>query len=174
MKRVLVAYASKTGSTHEIAKVVGGELRAAGIDVDVRSAGDVYGVGSYQAVLLGSALYAGKWRRPAVRLLKHNADELRKRPVWLFHCGLVEVKSAGRQIDLPPNVARLATGIGAAPVVTFDGRLDASIARGPLARSPATRPHEEDFRDWDCIRSWARGVAGEVTGSPPASGSLAS
>ncbi|TCP41648.1 menaquinone-dependent protoporphyrinogen oxidase [Tamaricihabitans halophyticus] len=175
MMRVLVAYASKMGSTQEIATEIGKRLRAAELDVDVRSAGEVYGVDSYQAVVLGSALYNARWRREAVRVLKRHSKQLADRPVWLFQSGPIGPEAAGKQLDLPVNVARLANRIGAVPAVTFDGKLDPATASGLLARRLATGSRAGDFRDWERIRSWAETIATEIAGtSTEASGSVAS
>ncbi|MEA3375393.1 MAG: flavodoxin domain-containing protein, partial [Chloroflexota bacterium] len=64
--QVLVAYATKHGATAEIAKKVGQVLREAGLPTDVLPAGDVGDLTSYSAVVLGSAIYIGRWRKDAV------------------------------------------------------------------------------------------------------------
>ena len=68
--RVLVAYGTKNGATGEIAEAIGEALRQAGLEADVKPANKVRDVTPYGAVVLGSALYAGTWRRGAVRLLR--------------------------------------------------------------------------------------------------------
>jgi menaquinone-dependent protoporphyrinogen oxidase len=84
---VLVAYGTKRGATAEIAEAVGKTLRRAGLTVDVQPARRVRSLERYRAVVLGSALYAGRWRRDALRLLRR--PELRDRDVWLFSSGTV-------------------------------------------------------------------------------------
>ncbi|MEC3976061.1 flavodoxin domain-containing protein [Amycolatopsis sp. H20-H5] len=69
MTTVLVACAGKNGGTREIAGAIGAELRAMDLGADVRDAADVAGIGAYDAVVLGSALYFHRWRPSAVRLL---------------------------------------------------------------------------------------------------------
>lgn len=93
--RVLVGYASKYGSTAEIAEAIGKTLRAAGLDVDVQRAGDVHSLDPYRAVVLGSAVYTARWRRDAVRLLARRRD-LARREVWLFSSGPVGEDRASR------------------------------------------------------------------------------
>lgn len=163
MNTVLVAYASKMGGTKEIAEAVGAELLAAGHQVDVRDAGEVRDVSRYDTVVVGSALYMGRWRGEAVRLLKRHAGALADRRVWLFHSGPCG-EGAGDPVEPPRNVVRLAAAIGAAAPVTFGGRLEPATAKGFLAKRMAAGPLAGDFRDWDRIREWARTVAGERTG----------
>ena len=70
MTRTLVTYASRMGGTEGIARAIADEMQRAGIDVDLRPAADVRSVTGYDAVVLGSAVYAGRWLRPARTLLK--------------------------------------------------------------------------------------------------------
>jgi menaquinone-dependent protoporphyrinogen oxidase len=161
MSRFLVAYASKMGSTREIAEVIGAELLAAGHDVDVAAAGAVRSVDGYDAVVLGSAVYTGRWRPEAVRLLRRHQAALRDRQVWLFHSGPCGAERGQEPVEPPRAVARLAEQISAVPPVTFGGRLEPRTAKGFLARRMATGPLAGDFRDWDLVRRWARRVAGQ-------------
>ncbi len=85
--KVLVAYASKYGSTREIAEKIGVVLKDAGFAVDVLPADKVADVGPYRAVVLGSAVYIGGWRKAAAKFLKANERALAERPVWLFSSG---------------------------------------------------------------------------------------
>ena len=84
--RVLVAYATKNGSTEEIADAIADELSAHGLDVACMSAPDADSSG-FDAVVLGSAVYAGRWLRPARRFLKAETDHLSRIPFWVFSSG---------------------------------------------------------------------------------------
>ncbi|TCC16075.1 flavodoxin domain-containing protein [Kribbella sindirgiensis] len=160
-KKVLVAYASKAGATAGIAGAIGTELTARGHDVDVLDVNRVKNVTQYDVVILGSALYIRRWRRDAVRFLRHNADALRGRQVWLFHSGPVGPDKDQAQ-DMPPAVRRLAQDIGATPAVTFAGSLEPDTARGFLARRLASSDLAGDSRDWTKIRAWATGISTAV------------
>jgi menaquinone-dependent protoporphyrinogen oxidase len=82
--KVLVSAASRHGATSEIAEEIGKALR-----VDVRPAEQVSSVEDYEAVVLGSAVYAGRWLQPARELAERHAGALSERPVWLFSSGPV-------------------------------------------------------------------------------------
>ncbi|MCL4505492.1 MAG: flavodoxin domain-containing protein [Chloroflexi bacterium] len=85
--KVLVAYATKYGATAEIAEKIGQTLRSAGLQVDVVPANKVGNPGAYDAVVLGSAVYVGGWRKEAVAFLEANEAALKTRPVWFFSSG---------------------------------------------------------------------------------------
>lgn len=153
MAEILVAYATKSGSTREIAEVVAEQIRHASHEVTVLDAADVRSVEPYKAVVLGSALYAGRWRREAVKLLKQNEELLARKPVWLFHSGPIGPEQVPQRA--PRKVREIAARIGAEEPVTFGGRLTSDTAAGFLAKRMARGGMAGDFRDWDEIRLWA-------------------
>jgi menaquinone-dependent protoporphyrinogen oxidase len=160
--KVLVAYASAMGGTAGIAEAIGDELRRRGHEVDVRDVSRVESLADYHVVIIGSALYARRWRRTAVRFLRQHAAELRRKQVWSFHSG--PLGPDRHTVESPPaNVRRLLGRIGAVEPVTFAGRLEAATAKGFLARRLATGELEGDFREWDRIRDWAHAVHDAVT-----------
>jgi menaquinone-dependent protoporphyrinogen oxidase len=162
--KVLVAYASKMGATVGIADAIGDELRAHGHTVDVLDVAQVKDIEPYDAVVLGSALYMRRWRKEAVRFLRHNVDALRTRQVWLFHSGPVG-PDKDQDEAMPAAVAHLAREVGATPAVTFAGSLDPATATGFLARRLATGNLAGDCRDWDKIRAWAADISAAIEAS---------
>ncbi len=165
--RVLVAYGTKHGATAEIAQAIGRTLRAAGLEVDTLSARRVRSLEPYRAVVLGSAVYAGRWRRDALRTLRR--PELRDRDVWLFSSGPVgETKGDPEQVERltkPPRVQRIATDIGAREHVVFGGMVaeDAGFIRKKMARN--IPPELRDRRDWEAIEAWGEKIAAALTAS---------
>jgi menaquinone-dependent protoporphyrinogen oxidase len=161
MSNVLVAYGSKHGATEEIARAIADELGKAGHSVDCLSAESVTGLGSYDAAVIGSAVYMARWRPAARRLLKRAAKELSGRPVWLFSsgpCGQAEPSWAA-----PPGIERAAKRLGARDHVVFGGRVPlepANFVERGIARRSA--PEHHDLRDWDTIRGWAANVAANL------------
>jgi menaquinone-dependent protoporphyrinogen oxidase len=160
--RTLVAYASRDGATQEIAEAIADELRRAGVDVVLADAGGIDDLGEFRAVVLGSAVYMGRWRPEARRFLKKHSKELGERPVWLFSSGPVgdEDPPDDSRFAEPPFVKRHASRIGARDHVVFGGRLRTD-STSFMARSMAEKMPEEtrDLRDWDEIRAWARKIA---------------
>ncbi|MFH8727337.1 flavodoxin domain-containing protein [Streptomyces termitum] len=156
-KRVLVAYGSKHGATAGIADEIGRALRDDGFDTDVRPAGTVTDVGGYDGVVLGGALYAGRWNGEARRCARRNADQLRHRPVWLFSSGPVD--RSAEQRDIPPvrGVARRMKQLGAREHVTFGGALTAD-SPDLVARALVRHGKGGDFRDPARVRAWAHRI----------------
>jgi len=166
---VLVAYGSKFGSTAEIAEFLGSELRLHGLDVTVAPAAEVESVRPYEFVILGSAIYFGRWRRPALHLLRRERKALMGRDLWLFQSGLSVTGPGPWEDPTPKAVAQLARDIGVARPVTFPGALLPATAGGVLPRLMARNPDAGDHRDWTRIRAWAQEVAATIcmsTGRP--------
>ena len=161
--QVLVAYATKHGSTAEIAEAIGAVLREAGHEVDVRNARDVQRIDRYAAVVLGSALYSAHWQRDANRFVKRHLAALREVPVWLFSSGPLDHSAEFDDIPLTEHVAPDVAPIGARGHRTFSGRL--------LEGTPGVDPgllathRVGDFRNWDHIRAWAVEIALALTAS---------
>lgn len=158
--RVLVAYATKHGSTREIADEIGGVLQGAGLVATVAPARSVADLTPHDAVVLGSALYAAHWQRDANRFVARHLAALRLRPVWLFSSGPLDRSADAGTLPAAPSVAITTDPIGARGHRTFGGRL--------LADTPGLDPHVlrthpvGDFRDWGAIRAWARAIAVEL------------
>jgi menaquinone-dependent protoporphyrinogen oxidase len=164
--RVLVAYGTKHGATAEIAEAIGAALRAAGLEVDVLHARRVRSLEPYRAVVLGSAVYAGRWRADALRLLRRAP--LKQRDVWLFSSGPIgEDKGKPEQLERmtrPPRVQSIAAGIGVHEHVVFGGMVaeDAGFIRRKIARK--IPPELRDRRDWRQIEAWAQSIAAALAG----------
>lgn len=168
MSRTLVAYASRMGGTEGIARAVADELRSGGLDVDLIPAADVRDGAGYDAVVLGSGLYAGRWLRPARALLKKLAANRKLGhpvPVWLFHSGPLGPGQAHTTVPAPGKVAAYAIALGANPPTTFGGRIEPATAKGIVAGSMAKSDLAGDYRDFAQITDWARKIAVELAAS---------
>src|SRR5688500_12543529 len=122
---VLVAHASKHGSTAEIAEAIAQTLRESGLDVDCREAGDVESLESYDAVVLGSAVYIRRWRGGAKHFLRRHASALAERPFWVFSSGPVGEPSGDEKMARwlePPRIIKRVEELGAREHVVFGGR----------------------------------------------------
>ncbi|WP_259310784.1 flavodoxin domain-containing protein [Capillimicrobium parvum] len=160
--KVLVAYASKHGSTHEIAEAIAERLRADGVPADCRDAGDVKELEGYGAVVLGSAVYMKRWRHEAKRFLHRHRRELAQLPLWVFSSGYVGDAERNAEWEEPAGVVKTVEELGARAHVVFGGRVPQD--GGFIAKSMAknTPPESADRRDWDEIGEWAAGIAGEL------------
>ncbi|NYF16904.1 menaquinone-dependent protoporphyrinogen oxidase [Microbacterium sp. AK009] len=165
--RVLVTYASKNGSTEEIAEAIADELMAYGLDVECGSAHDA-DASDVDAVILGSAVYADRWLRPARRFLKEESDRLRGIPFWIFSSGpFGEQATSPTDDDLrwqePPRVLSRAEALGVREHVVFGGRLPTEphgFIENAMVRN--TPDDARDARDWSAIRTWAASIAHEL------------
>ena len=156
--RVLVAYASKRGSTAETASWIAEALRAAGHQVDVADAAQIRDLALYEGVVLGSAVYLARWRSEAVHFLHRFGRQLGERRVWLFQAGPLDADPASLEVELPGSVRRAAERIGVRDVATFGGVLDPD-PEGMIASKMAESGHAGDFRDRARITAWAKGIA---------------
>ncbi len=157
--RVLVAAASRHGATSEIGETIAEALREHGLEADAKPPEEVHDLAGYDAVVLGSAVYVGKWLDPARDLVERRADELCTKPVWLFSSGPI-----GEPLRPSPedavDVESLVSATRARGHRLFGGKLDKGrLGFGEKAVVLAFRAPEGDFRDWDEIRSWAAEIA---------------
>ena len=166
--RVLICAASRHGATAEIAEAIAAELARHGVAVVVRPPDRVRGVDGFDAVLLGSGVYAGHWL-PAVKALADRHQEaLRARPVWLFSSGPVGAPRPLPEGD-PVDVGRLLETTGAVEHRLFGGRLDRSRLRfGERTIVRAIGAPDGDYRDWDAIRAFGADVATALRAAVPA------
>jgi menaquinone-dependent protoporphyrinogen oxidase len=122
---VLITTASKHGATQEIAGALAGGLRHRGLLVTVCPPGDVPSLDHYDAVVIGSAVYAGRWLKPALAFVHDHAPALLGLPVWLFSSGPLSVPDAH---DAPGAVGSVLEATGAVGHRVFAGKLDGNEA----------------------------------------------
>ena len=155
--KVLVTAASRYGATEEIAEAIGEVLRERGLDATVGPA-EAAVVDGHDAVVLGSAVYAGHWLKPARELAERERDALAARPVWLFSSG--PIGDPPKPEEDPVDVAEIAAATGAREHRVFAGKLvRRRLGFADKAIAVALRVPEGDFRDWTEIRGWAGGIA---------------
>lgn len=160
-KRVLVAYASKYGSTGGVADAIGKELCGKEIAADVRLIKHVNNISSYQAVVIGSPIYRGRWMPEAVHFLENNSDVLRQVPVAYFLvCMNLAQPTEEKRADVASYMDRiLKTAPEIKPVGfgTFAGALHYDkLSRLNTRILKSKGVPEGDFRDWNAIRAWTR------------------
>jgi menaquinone-dependent protoporphyrinogen oxidase len=156
--KVLIAVASKYGSTREIAGVVAQTLQEHGIETEIKNFDEIDTVSAFGAYILGSAVYAGHWRRQAKDFIKRMPATLAAKPVWLFSSG--PIGDPPKPADEPVDIRDITEITRARGHKIFAGKLDrAKLNFGERAMVRALRVPEGDFRDWDEIRQWATMIA---------------
>lgn len=165
--QVLVAYATKYGATAEIAEKIAEVLRQAGLQTDVLPADRVRDLAPYRAVVLGSAVYVGKWRKEAEKFLQANEKALAERQVWLFSSGPT---GKGEAVELvqgwrfPEALQPIVDRIQPHDITVFHG--DANVKKLNIIEKQMLKTVKAplgDFRDWEAITAWARTIASYLT-----------
>ncbi|MGY1625225.1 flavodoxin domain-containing protein [Geodermatophilus sp. SYSU D00965] len=167
--RVLVTAASRHGSTHEIAeelaRVLTGRSAAGNPDVVASAVPAEHrpDPSAFDAVVLGSAVYAGRWQEAARDLATAHLTVLRGRPVWLFSSG--PIGPPPFPPDAPHDAGTLTAMLGPRGHRVFPGRLDPSLLSfGERAVVTAMRAPVGDFRDWAAVRAWAGEIGSALGG----------
>ncbi len=159
---LLIAYASKHGSTQGIAERIAQKLQQMGKTAEVRSLDTVANPENYEALVIGSGIYYGSWLKVATEWVHQNKAILAARPVWLFSSGPLgtEVKDAEPQ---PKELVEFWETIKPRDQRIFFGALDhnrLSFAERMMVK--AVRAPEGDFRDWEAIEAWAVSIAQDL------------
>jgi menaquinone-dependent protoporphyrinogen oxidase len=158
---LLVAVASRHGATREIGSFLATRLRESGFRVDVKDVTDDLAVGNYDAVILGSAVYYGRWLPSARDFAERHSATLSRRLVWLFSCG--PLGDPALPSEPSADGERIQDDILARDLVVFAGRLEPAalkVRERAVVRVVGAAPG--DFRDWDAIRVWADEIAGAL------------
>ena len=155
---ILVAYATRYGSTAEVAEAVGDELRKAGAEVDVQPIDDIQDLSRYQAVIIGSPIYMGKWLPEAQVFVERHQQHLRGIPVAYFAVGLTIMggtPDAIRKAEASMGQVRML--VNPVDIGIFPGRLESSrLSVADRAITKLIRAKTGDFRDWEAVRAWAQ------------------
>ena len=165
---VLVAYASKRGSTAEIAETIAATLRREGLGVCLERAEDIQSLDPYDAVVLGSAVYMKRWRGDARHFLKKHRKALRQMPLWVFSSGPVgDPANDNPDWAEPPKIAANVEDLGGREHVIFGGRLPSEPKNFMEKAMVEGTPQEfRDRRDWSEIREWARSISDALVAVP--------
>lgn len=164
MSRVIVAYASRMGSTREIAEVVADELRQTDHTVTIAPCSVAPDTAGFDAAIIGSALYGRRWLPDAEHYVRRQARDLMNRPTYLFQSGACRVAAPGvTPMASPRAVRRIIHRAGLADPVTFSGRIDPTQPR-PLRLTPwkTTSVVSGDVREWNVIRAWGYAIGIDI------------
>lgn len=175
--KIAVVVASKHGSTREIGEAIAERLRTHGHDVTEHDMTDTVAeaLDDAEVLVLGSAVYFGRWTSEAGAFLAGMADRVDGRPVWMFSSGpanpaaVKDPTAEGVEEHTDEGVVAVASmmrALDARGHVVFGGRLElARLTFVERAVTRALRAGDADLRDWDKIRAWADDIAAELAGS---------
>lgn len=174
--KVLIVYGTRYGTATEIAEKICLVMESEGLKVDVKDARSLknFNISPYQLVVVGSGIKMGKWTKKSLKFLKDNRKELASKMVAIFvTCGAAntEKNRAEGQEKYLNQVAEkyllnepMATGL-------FGSKFDPSAKHGlmynftmkaikkDLEKQGIDTSQTIDYRDWEQIRAWARGLA---------------
>jgi menaquinone-dependent protoporphyrinogen oxidase len=160
---ILVTYATRYGSTQEVAETIAATLRKSGLEVDLQPMRKVHTLEGYRAIVLGAPIYFGSLHKDAQRFLSQRRQALSERPVAVFALGPThddekERRGVRAQLDqeltkypwLTPVALELLGGKYDPTKLRFPDNLLAALPASPNHNAPAS-----DVRDWTAIRAWA-------------------
>lgn len=164
--RILVAYATRAGSTRGVALAIADELRSDGDEVTVAPARSTSDVRGYDGVVIGSAIRERRWLDDATSFIEANAEDLSRTPVAYFAVALTTLHRSPRTEKEAERYSRYPVGrfpeVSPVAVAVFTGALDnAQLTPGERLFVKAFRVAPGDYRDWEAIRAWARRVHSE-------------
>ena len=169
-RHILVTYASKHGATKEIAEKIGEVIRQAGLQVDVLPVKGIHDLTSYRAVILGCAVYIGKWLKEAGEFLEVHEKSLAERPLWLFSSGPTGNGDAVVLLggwQLPSDQQPIIDRIQPHNIAVFHGYINpdkVNVIEKWSIQNLVKKPFG-DFRDWAAITSWANSIADTLKGA---------
>jgi menaquinone-dependent protoporphyrinogen oxidase len=162
--QVAIAYASKAGSTAEVADFIGRRLAGRGLAVDVRRAGNVRSLDGYRTVLVGSAIRAGHWLSEASGFVESNRSALASRQAAFFTlCMTLSQDTPQKREQVAAYLKPVRAALEPQRMAFFAGKMEyRKLALGPRLIAKAMKVPEGDFRNWDAIGAWADQLAQEL------------
>jgi menaquinone-dependent protoporphyrinogen oxidase len=166
MAKVLIAYASKYGSTKEIAEKVGAVIKGEGLDTDILSADKVMDISAYKDIIIGAAMYIGMWRKEAKNFVTKYEKALAEKRVWVFSSGPSgkgDPAQLLKGVVVPAGIKLILDRIKPQDIVVFHGNLNVN-KMGGLEKFMVKRVGGDtgDYRDWEMITAWARKTAAAI------------
>ena len=158
-KSILLAYATRYGSTQEVAETITAALREVGLEVDIQPMQEVKTLANYDAVVLGAAIYNAKWHPDAHQFLSQHQEALSQRPVVIFALGPLSTGDAAMRRSRRQLDKDLETYPWLKPVALeiFVGKYDHAKLSFFERLQPAS-----DRRDWNAIRAWANALPAQL------------
>lgn len=173
--KILVAYASQFGTTHEVAEVIGQVLCKGGVAVEIKWIKNVKDLQNYDAVIIGSAIQYDQWMPEARKYVTANQQILSTLPVaYFFTCLTLAIQNekterqakvySDKLYSLHPQIIPVSVGRFAGAV--YYSKLSFFLRLMFRGLSLITGVQEGDYRDWDAIRDWAKDVHSKLILNP--------
>lgn len=158
---VLVGYATRYGSTQDVAEAVAQALRENGLEAELKCLRDVRTLAGYGSVVMGAPLFMFRWHKEALRFLSRHQKALMQRPTAVFALGPThephdEQEWRDSQSQLDKELARY-PWFKPVALQMFGGKYDPAKLRFPINVLAGDVP-ASDLRDWEAIRAWAAGL----------------
>ena len=158
---ILVAYATRYGSTQEVAEAIAATLREGGAAIDCRRLKEVKTLDGYTAIVVGAPLYMFHWHKDAKSFLSRHRQALLARPVAVFAMGPLKDEAKDWQdvrAQLDKELLKFSWLMPVAAEV-FGGKHDPAKLTFPHSLIPALKQMPAcDIRDWTAIHAWASGL----------------
>jgi menaquinone-dependent protoporphyrinogen oxidase len=159
--KVLVTVATRHGSTWMIGDAIREELVAAGVQAHLLEPELMAEIDQYDAVIIGSAVYGGRWLKPARKFVLRFERQLRAKPVWLFSSG--PTGDPARPTEPPAEALDIAERLNARDHQVFEGRLERDVLGiGERTAVRVAGAQSGDYRSWVAITIWARRIAASL------------
>lgn len=168
MTKVLVAFATRFGSTREIVSAIVAELRSEGFDAHAAEATSALNPDDYDAFVIGSPLYGSKWMGAAGMFAAITSERIAGKPVALFSVGTLGVTNAeagqAEHDAFITNLKAVAPKLNVIDDAVFTGYFERSNLPWYLRIIDRFAPTPQgDHRDWPAIQTWAKSVAAKFS-----------
>ena len=170
MGKVLVAYSTWAGATHQVAEEIVNDLSKKNLQVNIAAAKDVKSIAEYNSVVLGTSIHAGQMTGDFKKFLKrfYNALVTKKTVFFVVCFNMIEdneknrVETLGwlnKTISKFPDIKPVSIGLFAGAAVTESeefNRLNVLIKKliESMKKSMNTERGKSDFREWEKIHAW--------------------
>mgnify|MGYP002713273708 CR=1 FL=1 len=156
-QQILIAYASGSGSTREVAEAIAAEIEGDELSTTIKQVSEVDNIAMFSGAVIGSSIRIGRWLPEAVDCLERIKAELVDKPVAYFTTCLtmIEDTKENREIVLTymEPLLKMTPGVKPIGLGLFAGSFD------PVRTAilPGDGLHG-DYRNWDSIRAWAQKI----------------
>jgi len=170
LSSVLVAFATRSGTTAEVAEAIAAAMQEAGVRAEMLAVSQVNSLAGREAVILGAPLYVGRFPKDFRHFLRLHRDALSTMHPWFFVLG--PTRNEPKDFDAARTQAQRQLAqypqLHPADLHVFGGRWSTSSLPFPfslirrLPGNPMSKMPAQDIRDWTAIRDWATGIARQI------------